>query len=290
MMRLLVLFGSTSEYFWITALSLCMCQRVRECDYVCTYSYQAFCLICRMMFCWTCPEMWLKRACVTKSDSQITAFVTSFDVLLLHGVMCKLHVCVVWVLYSPDGLWLTGPSSASVCCRAGSWQQVVRMEWRWEHRKRCLVFRTLCRAEWSNGHGTVSRGESMLHSRHTQYVRWWNSMMVSEYVYRGLVIWVVDQACWWNVIPVEYWPWSYKSTKFTLQLVEKETSICLQHHRKFVLLYIYLQRTAKPPTTVQDYVSTFMSSRWIFLKWNSRQKATEAFFVIEYEANLCVKA
>ena len=28
----------------------------------------------------------------------------------------------------------------------------------------------------------------------------------------------------------------------------------------------------------------------VLLKWNSRQKATEALFVIEYESNLCVKA
>ena len=93
-MRLLVPFSSASEYFRIIALSLCMCQRVWECDYTCTYSHHAFCLIFWTMFCWTCLETWLKRAHVTKSDSQVTAFVTSFDVFLMHAVMCELHVCV----------------------------------------------------------------------------------------------------------------------------------------------------------------------------------------------------
>ena len=32
------------------------------------------------------------------------------------------------------------------------------------------------------------------------------------------------------------------------------------------------------------------SSSIVRLKWNSRQKATEALFAIEYESNLCVKA
>ena len=36
--------------------------------------------------------------------------------------------------------------------------------------------------------------------------------------------------------------------------------------------------------------NTLLSSGQAQFKWNSRQEATEALFVIEYESNLCAKA
>ena len=38
------------------------------------------------------------------------------------------------------------------------------------------------------------------------------------------------------------------------------------------------------------FLITKLSNSIILLKWNSRQKATEALFAIEYESNLRVKA